>query len=150
MKKEDVQQLIDKYMDGTTTVAEEQLLRDFFSQRSLILPKEWQPLQALFAWEQHQRGEKTKQRQDKMGKSARKVPLWVTRALSTAAIVAILVVLGQHFFFANKNYAMVNGVRTTNKEVVQYEAEAALEMVSTDGSEDFSALLMMGDNENEK
>ena len=33
----DIRQLVEKYFDGTTTVAEEQQLRDFFIQDALIL-----------------------------------------------------------------------------------------------------------------
>ena len=32
----DIRQLVEKYFDGTTTVAEEQQLRDFFTQDALI------------------------------------------------------------------------------------------------------------------
>ena len=51
----DIRQLVEKYFDGTTTVAEEQQLRDFFIQDALILPEDLKPLKALFAWEKQQK-----------------------------------------------------------------------------------------------
>ena len=48
------------------------------------------------------------------------------------------------------DYAFVNGEQITNKEVVQREAEAALDMVSTDGNEDFNALSLIGGTTDEE
>ena len=48
------------------------------------------------------------------------------------------------------DYAFVNGERITNKEVVQREAEAALNMVSTNGDEDFNALSLIGGTTDEE
>lgn len=45
---------------------------------------------------------------------------------------------------------MINGERTTNKEILHREAEAALDIVSNDGDKDFDALLLIGENSNEK
>ena len=44
----DIKALVDKFLDGRTTLAEERELYDYFA--SDDLPREWHDLKAMFAW----------------------------------------------------------------------------------------------------
>lgn len=51
MKKEEyIKQLLDKYLDGETSSAEERALRGYFTNRDNNIPEEWMPYKALFAY----------------------------------------------------------------------------------------------------
>ena len=51
MKKEEyIKQLLDKYLDGETSSAEERVLRGYFTNRDNNIPEEWMPYRALFAY----------------------------------------------------------------------------------------------------
>jgi len=51
MKKEEyIKQLLDKYLDGETSSAEERALRGYFTNRDNNIPEEWMPYRALFAY----------------------------------------------------------------------------------------------------
>ena len=53
MKQQEIQTLIDRYLDGETTNDEERRLRQYFAETQLV-PPEWRPYKALFAWEQRE------------------------------------------------------------------------------------------------
>ena len=44
MQIDDINSLVQKYLDGETTTAEEQQLRSFFAQDPLLVPNELKPL----------------------------------------------------------------------------------------------------------
>ena len=133
MQIDDIDSLISKYTDGETTVAEEQQLRNFFAQDPLLLPDELKPFCALFRWEQQERC-----------KQAAK------QSVSAVAAVVITMFVVRHNVTKTGDYAIINGECTTNKNMVQHEAEAALNMVSANESEDFQALSQIGGTTNEE
>lgn len=51
MKKEEyIKQLLDKYLDGETSSAEERALRGYFTNKANNIPEEWMPYRALFTY----------------------------------------------------------------------------------------------------
>lgn len=151
MQIDDINNCVRKYLDGETTVEEEQLLRSFFVQEPLLVPDELKPFCALFRWEMQERSAK---KADKTAPVAtpkqKRIPNWLVAAVSAAAVVVVTMFVVHNNAPQAGDYAIVNGHCTTNREVVQREAETALDMVSTDGSEDFNALSMMGGTNDEQ
>lgn len=151
----DIRQLVEKYFDGTTTVAEEQQLRDFFIQDALILPEDLKPLKDLFAWEKQQKIVSELSSNSVIEKSSKqqrsKLSQKIIMLISIAAIFMVVVLMIRQVKLGQYNdYGVINGERTTNKEILHREAEAALDIVSNDGDKDFDALLLIGENSNEK
>ncbi|GAB6981987.1 hypothetical protein [Prevotella dentasini] len=154
MQIDEIEKLVQKYLDGNTTVAEEEQLRFFFTQDHLLLPDKLKPMCALFRWEKQECSgktvEKTVQPAAMPTQTRKRPPHWLMAVISAAAVLTILILAVRRGAIGSNDYAVLNGERTTDREIVQREAEAALEMVSTDGSEDFSALSLIGGTGNEK
>lgn len=49
-KEEYIKQLLDKYLDGETSSAEERALRGYFTNKGNNIPEEWMPYRALFTY----------------------------------------------------------------------------------------------------
>ena len=147
MKQEEIQTLLDRYLDGETTNDEEQLLRQYFSTVQIV-PPEWRPYKALFGWEQRHA---TAAMPQPAAVSTPKRP--VSRLAIAASIAALLLVgagiatslLRQPAETAEtaQNYAVIDGHVTTDAALIAQEAELALMMVSTTEEETFDALNIM-------
>ena len=83
-------------------------------------------------------------------KQRKRLPSWIIAAVSAAAAVAVTMFVVRLNTTQTGDYAFVNGEQITNNEVVQREAEAALDMVSADGNEDFNALSLIGGTTDEE
>ncbi len=147
MKKEEyIKQLLDKYLDGETSADEERALRGYFTNKGNHIPEEWIPYRALFAYiaeEQTAIAEKAddngKYRKDT---KARHRHGWMYTAITAAAAILIIVVMIA-LPRSTENYAVINGKVYTDKKLVEEEALKALDMVSSDESDDFGALELM-------
>ena len=142
MKQQEIQTLIDRYLDGETTNDEERRLRQYFAETQLV-PPEWRPYKALFAWEQRE---------------ARQVccdviathPHRRHRRLAIAASLAALLLVGAGVATtllrqpqqpeATRNYAVIDGHVTTDAARIAQEAEEALTLVATTEEDTFEAL----------
>lgn len=89
MKSEDIQQLIDRFMDGTTTLAEERRLAEFFrtAEPSGQWPEEWLAYKEMFAYFDEGMPEAV------VPPSARKRRSLVVRVASVAAAAAVVAVM---------------------------------------------------------
>lgn len=154
MTRKETEILIEKYLDGMTTNAEEDRLRRYFAEVPTDdMPEEWRVYKALFAWETRHAtaGDVTTETvvEDKgpTGKAER--PAMMRRIdmllASAAASVAILiaVAIGHIPQTDRQCYAVIDGRVYTDCSFVEREAEEALRLVA--GSEDdaFDALQMM-------
>lgn len=147
MKKEEyIKQLLDKYLDGETSSAEERALRGYFTNKGNNIPEEWMPYRALFTYIAEERADEGETAEtidinvNKAGKAHRRG--WIYAAATAAAAILIAVVIIS-LPRSNDNYAVIDGKVYTNKKVVEDEALKALQMVSSDNDDNFDALKMM-------
>ena len=83
-------------------------------------------------------------------KKQKRLPNWIVAAVSAVAAVVITMFVVRHNVTKTGDYAIINGECTTNKNMIQHEAEAALNMVSANEGEDFQALSQIGGTTNEE
>lgn len=147
MKKEEyIKQLLDKYLDGETSSAEERALRGYFTNKGNDIPEEWMPYRALFTYIAEERADEGETAEtidinvNKAVKAHRRG--WIYAAATAAAAILIAVVMIS-LPRQNDNYAVIDGKVYTNKKVVEDEALKALQMVSSDNDDNFDALKMM-------
>lgn len=138
--------MLDKYLDGETSSAEERALRGYFTNKGNNIPEEWMPYRALFTYIAEERADEGETAEtidinvNKAGKAHRRG--WIYAAATAAAAILIAVVMIS-LPRSNDNYAVIDGKVYTNKKVVEDEALKALQMVSSDNDDNFEALKMM-------
>ena len=140
MKQEEIQILLNRYLDGDTTCEEEQILRHYFNETQLI-PTEWRNFKALFQWEHSLCCDTV---------AMPKVRHHWRHAAAAAITVLLLVGAGITVSLLNQSatdkprgkqdYAIIDGRLTTDAALIAQEAEQALMMVTTTEEETFDAL----------
>lgn len=141
MKKEEyIQQLLDKYLDGDTSIAEEEALRGYFIHSGDDIPEERRPYKALFTYIVEERADKTVANSHVNFKALLRYRRVYAAMTAAAALIAVMMISLPH---TEKNYAVIDGKVYTDKKIVEDEALKALDMVSSDQDADFSALEMM-------
>lgn len=163
-----IQNLLDKYMDGATSNEEEATLRKYFEEHGNDIPEEWESYRALFSYigfeqmnlsqilkEEEQEIEKEdiledeeknipKKEEKKEEASRSRWLKYFGTSVAAAAIIAFLIVGIQKIAQPQPEcYAVIDGKVYTDQEFVHNEALDALEDVSADSEDPFSALDMM-------
>lgn len=163
-----IQNLLDKYMDGATSNEEEATLRKYFEEHANDIPEEWESYRALFGYigfEQMnlsqilKEEEKEIEKEDILEYEEKNIPKkeekkeeasrsrWLKyfgTSVAAAAIIAFLIVGIQKITQPQPEcYAVIDGKVYTDQEFVHNEALDALEDVSADSEDPFSALDMM-------
>lgn len=163
-----IQNLLDKYMDGATSNEEEATLRKYFEEHANDIPEEWESYRALFSYigfEQMnlsqilKEEEKEIEKEDTLEDEEKNIPKkeekkeeasrsrWLKyfgTSVAAAAIIAFLIVGIQKITQPQPEcYAVIDGKVYTDQEFVHNEALDALEDVSADSEDPFSALDMM-------
>ena len=163
-----IQDLLDKYMDGATSNEEEATLRKYFEEHGNDIPEEWESYRALFSYigfEQMnlsqilKEEEKEIEKEDILEDEEKNIPKkeekkeeasrsrWLKyfgTSVAAAAIIAFLIVGIQKIAQPQPEcYAVIDGKVYTDQEFVHNEALDALEDVSADFEDPFSALDMM-------
>ena len=163
-----IQNLLDKYMDGATSNEEEATLRKYFEEHGNDIPEEWESYRALFSYigfEQMnlsqilKEEEKEIEKEDILEDEEKNIPKkeekkeeasrsrWLKyfgTSVAAAAIIAFLIVGIQKIAQPQLEcYAVIDGKVYTDQEFVHNEALDALEDVSADSEDPFSALDMM-------
>lgn len=159
-----IQDLLDKYMDGATSNEEEATLRKYFEEHANDIPEEWESYRALFSYigfEQMnlsqilKEEEKEIEKEDILEDEEKNIPKkeeasrsrWLKyfgTSVAAAAIIAFLIVGIQKIAQPQPEcYAVIDGKVYTDQEFVHNEALDALEDVSADSEDPFSALDMM-------
>ena len=152
-----IQNLLDKYMDGTTSNEEEATLRKYFEEHSNDIPEEWESYRALFSYigfeqmnlSQILKGEEKEEDFEKKDIEKEKASRsrWLKyfgASVAAAAIIAFMLVGIQKIAQPQPEcYAVIDGKVYTDQEFVHHEALDALEDVSADSEDPFSALDMM-------
>lgn len=132
--------LLEKYMDGETSNAEEALLKRYFGTAGDDIPEEWRIYKALFRYEAEEKKNATVEKPVRIKKTTNGRRMWTAGIISAAASIAILVCLFLTLPRNEKNYAVIDGKKYTNKTVVMQEAEEALSLVSSSDDDTFDAL----------
>ena len=163
-----IQNLLDKYMDGATSNEEEATLRKYFEEHANDIPEEWESYRALFGYigfEQMnlsqilKEEEKEIEKEDILEDEEKNIPKkeekkeeasrsrWLKyfgTSVAAAVIIAFLIVGIQKIAQPQPEcYAVIDGKVYTDQEFVHNEALDALEDVSADSEDPFSALDMM-------
>ena len=163
-----IQDLLDKYMDGATSNEEEATLRKYFEEHANDIPEEWESYRALFSYigfEQMnlsqilKEEEKEIEKEDILEDEEKNIPKkeekkeeasrsrWLKyfgTSVAAAAIIAFLIVGIQKIAQPQPEcYAVIDGKVYTDQEFVHNEALDALEDISADSEDPFSALDMM-------
>ena len=165
-----IQNLLDKYMDGATSNKEEATLRKYFEEHGNDIPEEWESYRALFSYigfEQmnlsrnlkEKETEEEIEKEDILEDEEKNIPKkegkkeeashnrWLKyfgTSVAAAAIIAFLIVGIQKIAQPQPEcYAVIDGKVYTDQEFVHNEALDALEDVSADSEDPFSALDMM-------
>ena len=146
-----IQNLLDKYMDGATSNEEEATLRKYFEEHANDIPEEWESYRALFSYigfEQMNLSQILKEEEEKeIDKKEASRSRWLKyfgTSVAAAAIIAFLIVSIQKIAQPQPEcYAVIDGKVYTDQEFVHNEALDALEDVSADSEDPFSALDMM-------
>ena len=166
-----IQNLLDKYMDGATSNEEEATLRKYFEEHANDIPEEWESYRALFSYigfEQMNLSQILKEEEEKeedfekkdiakedierkeeeeISKKKASRSRWLKyfgTSVAAAAIIAFLIVGIQKIAQPQPEcYAVIDGKVYTDQEFVHNEALDALEDVSADSEDPFSALDMM-------
>lgn len=167
-----IQDLLDKYMDGATSNEEEATLRKYFEEHGNDIPEEWESYRALFSYigfeqmnlsqilkeEEEEKEENIEkeiiakeniEQKEEKEISKKKAPgrrwfKYLSTSVAAAAIIAFLIVGIQKIAQPQPEcYAVIDGKVYTDQEFVHNEALDALEDVSADSEDPFSALDMM-------
>ena len=166
-----IQDLLDKYMDGATSNEEEATLRKYFEEHGNDIPEEWESYRALFSYigfeqlnlsqilkEEEEKKEDfekkdiakeniEKKEEGEILKKEASRSRWLKyfgTSVAAAAIIAFLIVGIQKIAQPQPEcYAVIDGKVYTDQEFVHNEALDALEDVSADSEDPFSALDMM-------
>ena len=165
-----IQDLLDKYIDGATSNEEEARLRKYFEEHGNEIPEEWESYRALFSYirfeqmnlskilkeekkeENLEKNDIAKENIEKkdegeMLKKKASRSRWLKyfgTSVAAAAIIAFMLVGIQKMIQSQPEcYAVIDGKVYTDKEFVHHEALDALEDVSADSEDPFSALDMM-------
>lgn len=145
-----IQNLLDKYMDGATSNEEEATLRKYFEERANDIPEEWESYRALFSYigfEQMNLSQILKEEEKEIDKKEASRSRWLKyfgTSVAAVAIIAFLIVGIQKIAQPQPEcYAVIDGKVYTDQEFVHNEALDALDDVSADSEDPFSALDMM-------
>lgn len=146
IKEADIRKLIDRYMSGETTNEEEAKLRSWFRLAGDNIPEEWRPLRALFCFVDEERNFiEPKPQFSPLLIALHKPRTWISSAVAAAAVaIALLVPSVKNGMGATpQNYAVIDGVVYTNPKVINEQVDEALQTVSSNNEDPFSALDMM-------
>ena len=157
-----IQNLLDKYMDGATSNEEEATLRKYFEEHGNDIPEEWESYHALFSYigfEQMELSQILKEEEKKddfekkdiakedIEKKEASRSRWLkyfSASAAAAAVIAFMLVGIQKIAQPQPEcYAVIDGKIYTDQEFVHHEALNALDDVSADSEDPFSALDMM-------
>lgn len=139
MKQEYIKMLIDKYMEGGTTVAEEQQLCNYFTTNADNLPAEWHVYRAMFGYVSQHKQTAANEKHILNGTRKSASILNFRRFVEIAACIAVIIVLGISLPNKNKAYMVADGVKTTDYTKIENEIDNVLSLVTADNDKAFSA-----------
>ena len=137
--------LTEKYMEGTTTNAEEQALRQYFASPQSLVPEDLAWMKALFAYEAQQAETATESLPARQatppGRPWQAVLRWTGLAASVLLMLAFSATLLVTRPQAMQDLAFIDGKKTTDRQIMECEALHALDEVAYTDEELFDALI---------
>lgn len=154
----DIRTLIDRYMSGDTTNEEETTLRTWFRLAGDDMPEEWRPLRALFSFVDEER--ETRETDDSetvvpadaslhsraaLLRALHRPRIWISSAVAAAAVALVMLVppTDNAVTHTQQNYAVIDGKVYTSQKVINEQVDDALQTVSVENDDPFSALDLM-------
>lgn len=154
----DIRTLIDRYMSGDTTNEEETTLRTWFRLAGDDMPEEWRPLRALFSFVDEER--ETRETDDSetvvpadaslhsraaLLRALHRPRIWISSAVAAAAVALVMLVppTDNAVTHTQQNYAVIDGKVYTSQKVINEQVDDALQTVSVEDDDPFSALDLM-------
>lgn len=154
----DIRTLIDRYMSGNTTNEEETTLRTWFRLAGDDMPEEWRPLRALFCFVDEERETRETdddaaisptllppQRHAALLKALHRPRIWISSAVAAAAVALVMLVppTDNAVTHTQQNYAVIDGKVYTSQKIINEQVDDALQTVSVEDDDPFSALDLM-------
>ena len=154
----DIRTIIDRYMSGETTNEEEATLRTWFRLAGDDMPEEWRPLKALFSFVDEERetaeadaaetvapADASLYSRNTLLKALRRPRIWISSAVAAVAVAIVMLVPPTNKTFAPEpqNYAVIDGKVYTSQKVINEQVDDALQTVSVEDDDPFSALDLM-------
>ena len=124
--REHIKALVEKFLDGRTTLAEEQALYDYFASDNI--PQEWHDLKAMFAWYSEGMPEERLPHTSKQRKQSH-TKWWVAIGGVAAAAIALIITFTpqrQRVNIYEGSYTIVQGVYCDNIEEIESDIEMLL------------------------
>lgn len=136
MTKYNLNNLIDKYFEGETTLEEEKRLREYFSQQDFMIPPEFLQYAPLFRYFEDKRENKILEpvidnqlaNNTDITQKRNKRSLYI-RYTAVAASLALLIAVGfkvSNFNNNSRSMAYIDGKRVSNIETINNQAINAL------------------------
>lgn len=120
---QEAEKLIEKYYEGETSVAEENLLRNFLSQKNV--PEQFEAEKAIFGYFESEKQKKTIAFTPNFWK-------WSASAVAVGAVLLGVFLSTQP---SQGNYAYVDGKKITNQQVVLTLAQSTVNSISSANNE---------------
>lgn len=118
---QEAKKLIEKYYEGETTVAEENLLRKYLSGKNV--PAQFETEKAIF-------GYFTSEKEKKKVRIAPKNLKWVVSVASVAAAVVLFLGIFLNTQYSTTSYAYVDGKKITDKNEIRALAQIGLRNIA--------------------
>lgn len=149
MEYKNIDQLIEKYFNGDSTLEDEHLIREYFSSSNKISDKH-QQLKSLFEFYNEQSKATSNLKLDNIiteSKPKAKTHKLIFMALAASIALLFSVFLFQENSTEEKVYAYINGQPVLDQQVAYNEAQKALLMISNNlngGTKDLKHLVDFG------
>lgn len=130
-KDRDIEALVEKFLDGRTTNAEEQQLYDWFA--TADVPEKWADLKAMFAWyrdgmlEVEDVKSVEPKHKPKFSLSLRRTIVAISSAVAVAVIAVVMWNSSPEINIYEGSYIIEQGSYCDNLDYIQEDIEALLE-----------------------
>lgn len=154
----DIRTIIDRYMSGETTNEEEATLRTWFRLAGDNMPEEWRPLKALFSFVDEERetaeadtaetvapADASLHNRKTLLIALRRPRIWISSAVAAAVVAIVMLVppTDNAVTHTQQNYAVIDGKVYTSQKIINEQVDDALQTVSVEDDDPFSALDLM-------
>lgn len=133
MEYKELENLLDKYFEGETTLVEEQQIVEFFEKNN-ELPEKYNQIKAMFEFfKAEKEGKVDFDIESTNNKQTTKIRMLYYQLIAVAAIILIVISIFTNTYNSEekKVYAYINGKPIMNEQVAEMEAKRALLLISS-------------------